>query len=90
MSNFSLIPDQYMDSKKSPFLRKGGVSHPQSHSVWRCRELVVLMRLLCCVFLSGVAGDWKNHFSSEQLVKFSSVIKKELENEYLSLPWSFD
>ncbi|CAG12881.1 unnamed protein product, partial [Tetraodon nigroviridis] len=34
MSNFSLVPSQYMDSSKSPFLRK------------------------------GVAGDWKNHFSS--------------------------
>lgn len=51
-------------------------------------DLVVLMQLLCYVFLSGVAGDWKNHFNSEQLVKFSSVIKKELENECFSLPWS--
>eukprot|EP00066_Takifugu_rubripes_P003439 XP_003966001.1 PREDICTED: sulfotransferase family cytosolic 2B member 1-like isoform X1 [Takifugu rubripes] len=60
MSNFSLVPNEYMDSKKSPFLRK------------------------------GLAGDWKNHFSSEQLAKFSSVIKKELENEDFCLPWSLD
>lgn len=38
----------------------------------------------------GVAGDWKNHFSSEQLARFASVIRKELEGESFSLPWSLD
>lgn len=38
----------------------------------------------------GVVGDWKNHFSAEQLAKFTSVIRKELENESFSLPWSLD
>nr|XP_020488323.1 sulfotransferase family cytosolic 2B member 1-like [Labrus bergylta] len=38
----------------------------------------------------GVAGDWKNHFSSEQLARFQSVIHKELENESFTLPWSLD
>ncbi|KAM9353901.1 sulfotransferase family 2, cytosolic sulfotransferase 3 isoform 2-T2 [Symphorus nematophorus] len=38
----------------------------------------------------GVSGDWKNHFSSEQLAKFKSVICKELENESFTLPWSMD
>lgn len=33
MSNFSLVPTHYMDSNKSPFLRKGGVSHHQSDCV---------------------------------------------------------
>ncbi|XP_070691429.1 sulfotransferase family 2, cytosolic sulfotransferase 3 isoform X1 [Pempheris klunzingeri] len=60
MSNFSLIPKLYMDSEKSPFLRK------------------------------GIAGDWENHFSPEQLAKFTSVIRKELENESFSLPWCLD
>ncbi|XP_074510901.1 sulfotransferase family 2, cytosolic sulfotransferase 3 [Sebastes fasciatus] len=60
MSNFSLIPKVYMNTDKSPFLRK------------------------------GVAGDWKNHFSSEQLARFVSVIRKELEGESFSLPWSLD
>ncbi|CAK6954323.1 sulfotransferase family 2%2C cytosolic sulfotransferase 3 [Scomber scombrus] len=60
MSNFSLVPKIYMDSDKSPFLRK------------------------------GVAGDWKNHFSSEQLARCTSVIRKELEGESFSLPWSLD
>ncbi|XP_051262453.1 sulfotransferase family 2, cytosolic sulfotransferase 3 isoform X1 [Dicentrarchus labrax] len=60
MSNFSLVPKIYMDSDKSPFLRK------------------------------GVAGDWKNHFSSEQQAKFTSVIRKDLEKESFSLPWSLD
>ncbi|XP_053182967.1 sulfotransferase family 2, cytosolic sulfotransferase 3 [Scomber japonicus] len=60
MSNFSLVPKIYMDSDKSPFLRK------------------------------GVAGDWKNHFSSEQLARFTSVIRQELEGESFSLPWSLD
>ncbi|KAK2844250.1 hypothetical protein Q5P01_010909 [Channa striata] len=60
MSNFSLVPKVYMDSDKSPFLRK------------------------------GVAGDWKKHFSSEQLARFTSVIRKELEGESFSLPWSLD
>lgn len=48
------------------------------------------MRLLWRVFLLGVKGDWKNHFSSEQLAKFSSAIKKELEDEDFSLPWNLD
>lgn len=60
MSNFSLVPKIYMDSDKSPFLRK------------------------------GVAGDWKTHFSPEQLSRFSSCIKKELEGENVSLPWGLD
>lgn len=60
MSNFSLVPKIYMDSDKSPFLRK------------------------------GVTGDWKNHFSPEQLSRFSSTINKELEGESFSLPWSLD
>uniref|UniRef100_A0A672H167 Sulfotransferase n=1 Tax=Salarias fasciatus TaxID=181472 RepID=A0A672H167_SALFA len=38
----------------------------------------------------GHAGDWRNHFSSEQLAQFSSVIHKELEGESCSLPWSLD
>ncbi|KAM3613915.1 uncharacterized protein V6R79_006992 [Siganus canaliculatus] len=60
MSNFELVPKEYMDPDKSPFLRK------------------------------GVAGDWKNHFNSEQLARFLSVIHKQLENESFSLPWSLD
>ncbi|XP_062254422.1 sulfotransferase 2B1-like [Platichthys flesus] len=60
MSNFSLVPKQYMDSDKSPFFRK------------------------------GIAGDWKKHFSSEQLARFTSVICKEMEGESFSLPWSLD
>ncbi|KAF6716208.1 Sulfotransferase family cytosolic 2B member 1 [Oryzias melastigma] len=58
MSNFSLVPKQYMDSDKSPFLRK------------------------------GVAGDWKNHFNSEQDARFTSVIQKELEAAGLSFPYN--
>ncbi|KAL7393861.1 hypothetical protein ABVT39_017054 [Epinephelus coioides] len=38
----------------------------------------------------GIAGDWKNHFSSEQLARFTSVIRKELGKESFSLPWSLD
>uniref|UniRef100_A0A8C6NL82 Sulfotransferase n=3 Tax=Nothobranchius furzeri TaxID=105023 RepID=A0A8C6NL82_NOTFU len=38
----------------------------------------------------GTPGDWKNHFSSEQLVRFTSVIHKELEGEDFSLPWSLE
>ncbi|KAM7420331.1 hypothetical protein PAMA_014853 [Pampus argenteus] len=60
MSNFSLVPKIYMNSDKSPFLRK------------------------------GVAGDWKNHFSSEQMARFTSVIQKELEDESFTLPWNLD
>ncbi|CAL1610678.1 unnamed protein product [Knipowitschia caucasica] len=58
MSNFSLVPKVYMDSDKSPFLRK------------------------------GVAGDWKNHFTSEQLSHLNSVITKELDG--FTLPWSLN
>lgn len=60
LSNFSLVPKKYMDSDKSPFLRKGD------------------------------SGDWKNHFNSEQLSRFSSTIGKELEGESFSLPWSLE
>ncbi|KAL6108870.1 uncharacterized protein ACO6RY_12125 [Pungitius sinensis] len=38
----------------------------------------------------GVVGDWKKHFSPEQLARFTSAIRKELEGENLSLPWSLD
>ncbi|XP_044062568.1 sulfotransferase family 2, cytosolic sulfotransferase 3 isoform X2 [Siniperca chuatsi] len=38
----------------------------------------------------GIAGDWKNHFSSELLARFTSVIHKELGSDSVSLPWSLD
>uniref|UniRef100_A0A8C9ZTG5 Sulfotransferase n=1 Tax=Sander lucioperca TaxID=283035 RepID=A0A8C9ZTG5_SANLU len=60
MSNFSLVPKEYMNPDKSPFLRK------------------------------GVAGDWENHFSSEQLARFTSAIRKEMESASFSLPWSME
>ncbi|XP_045899953.1 sulfotransferase family 2, cytosolic sulfotransferase 3 isoform X2 [Micropterus dolomieu] len=41
-------------------------------------------------FRKGVVGDWKNHFSSESLAKFTSVLRKELGSESVSLPWSLD
>ncbi|XP_062255313.1 sulfotransferase 2B1-like [Platichthys flesus] len=41
-------------------------------------------------FRKGIAGDWKKHFSSEQLARFTSVICKEMEGESFSLPWSLD
>ncbi|XP_067366281.1 sulfotransferase 2B1-like isoform X1 [Channa argus] len=41
-------------------------------------------------FRKGVVGDWKNHFNTEQLARFTSVIRKELEGESFSLPWSLD
>nr|XP_057909357.1 sulfotransferase family 2, cytosolic sulfotransferase 3 isoform X2 [Doryrhamphus excisus] len=60
MSNFSLISKDYMDTDKSPFLRK------------------------------GVAGDWKKHFSADQVAHLSSAISKELEGEKFTLPWILD
>uniref|UniRef100_A0A3P9H5N7 Sulfotransferase n=1 Tax=Oryzias latipes TaxID=8090 RepID=A0A3P9H5N7_ORYLA len=36
----------------------------------------------------GVAGDWKNHFNSEQEARFTSVIQKELEAAGLSFPFN--
>lgn len=41
-------------------------------------------------FRKGHAGDWKQHFSSEQLARFTSVIHRELEGESSLLPWSLD
>ncbi|XP_013884376.1 sulfotransferase family cytosolic 2B member 1 [Austrofundulus limnaeus] len=38
----------------------------------------------------GIAGDWKNHFNSEQLARFTSVLRKELEGENFSLPSSYN
>ncbi|XP_013858800.1 sulfotransferase family cytosolic 2B member 1 [Austrofundulus limnaeus] len=38
----------------------------------------------------GIVGDWKNHFNSEQLAWFTSVLLKELEGKNISLPWSLD
>ncbi|CAN9514062.1 unnamed protein product [Ophioblennius macclurei] len=38
----------------------------------------------------GVSGDWKKHFSSEQLARFTSVIHREMDGESGSLPWSLD
>lgn len=42
------------------------------------------------VFVPGVVGDWENHFTSEQLQRFTSVIQKELQDESFSLPWSLE
>ncbi|XP_077577966.1 sulfotransferase family 2, cytosolic sulfotransferase 3 isoform X2 [Stigmatopora nigra] len=36
----------------------------------------------------GIVGDWKKHFSSEQLAHFSSTIYKEMEGENFTLPWN--
>uniref|UniRef100_A0A8C6SQ13 Sulfotransferase n=1 Tax=Neogobius melanostomus TaxID=47308 RepID=A0A8C6SQ13_9GOBI len=41
-------------------------------------------------FRKGVVGDWKNHFTPEQLSRFTSTINKEMEGESFSLPWSLD
>ncbi|KAM3873439.1 sulfotransferase 2B1-like [Diretmus argenteus] len=38
----------------------------------------------------GIAGDWKNHFTPEQKVQFSSVINRELQGEDLSFPWDLE
>uniref|UniRef100_A0A1A8MPP8 Sulfotransferase n=1 Tax=Nothobranchius pienaari TaxID=704102 RepID=A0A1A8MPP8_9TELE len=38
----------------------------------------------------GTTGDWKNHFDSQQLTHFESVIHQELEGEDFSLPWSLE
>ncbi|XP_034063528.1 sulfotransferase family 2, cytosolic sulfotransferase 3 isoform X2 [Gymnodraco acuticeps] len=60
MSNFSLVPKEYMNLEKSLFLRK------------------------------GVPGDWKNHFSSEHLARFTSAIRKEMQSESFTLPYNLD
>lgn len=46
----------------------------------------------CCVpvLVPGVVGDWKNHFTPEQLERFKSVLQKELQNESFTLPWSLE
>ncbi|XP_037533054.1 sulfotransferase 2B1-like [Nematolebias whitei] len=38
----------------------------------------------------GIAGDWKIHLNSEQQTLFTSAIRKELEGQNFSLPWSLD
>ncbi|CAL8337899.1 sulfotransferase family 2, cytosolic sulfotransferase 3 [Gadus morhua] len=57
MSNYSLVPKEFMDPSKSQFLRK------------------------------GISGDWKNHFSPEQDLKFSACISEEMKGENLCFPW---
>lgn len=42
------------------------------------------------VVVPGVVGDWKNHFTPEQLQRFTSVLQKELQNENFTLPWSLE
>ncbi|XP_070768589.1 sulfotransferase family 2, cytosolic sulfotransferase 3 [Enoplosus armatus] len=41
-------------------------------------------------FRKGTAGDWKNHFSSGALARFTSTIRKELGSDSISLPWTLD
>ncbi|XP_061919503.1 sulfotransferase 2B1-like [Entelurus aequoreus] len=41
-------------------------------------------------FRKGVAGDWKKHFTAEQVARISSTIYKELEGENFTLPWTLD
>ncbi|XP_034031213.1 sulfotransferase family 2, cytosolic sulfotransferase 3 isoform X2 [Thalassophryne amazonica] len=36
-------------------------------------------------FRKGISGDWKNHFSPDQLTQFSAIILEELEGETDSL-----
>ncbi|XP_078143294.1 sulfotransferase family 2, cytosolic sulfotransferase 3 [Centroberyx gerrardi] len=38
----------------------------------------------------GIVGDWKNHFGPEQEVRFSSVIRGEMEGESFSFPWDLE
>lgn len=38
----------------------------------------------------GVVGDWKNHFTPEQLQRFTSVLQEELRDESFTLPWSLE
>lgn len=99
MSNFSLVPKKYMDNEKCPFLRKGEAawvekSPTDDNTSTYCGPSfeadVFSDSNLVCVSVSGIAGDWKNHFSKEQLARFSSVIHKEMGDEISSLPWSLD
>ncbi|XP_069785982.1 sulfotransferase 2B1-like [Narcine bancroftii] len=58
MSNYSFVPEELMDQKKSNFLRK------------------------------GIAGDWKNHFTSAQNEHFNSVYAQKMKG--LDFPYYND
>ena len=40
--------------------------------------------------LTGISGDWKNHFSPEQEEKFSAAIKDEMRGSNIQFPWDED
>lgn len=69
----------------------------QSHCIFRfpnsfshLRSVVFMWLSWWVCFILGIVGDWKNHFNSEQLARFTSVIREELKNETFCLPWSLD
>lgn len=53
MSNFSLIPQDIMDHKKSPFLRKGNTIDP-------------VLRALMVVFPFGINDQIKTHYCNSK------------------------
>lgn len=99
MSNLSLVPQELLDTSKSQFFRKGEVYERLlccfiilrllSWS-WLGQFSSTLLYINVCVLMLGIAGDWKTRFNSEQITRFSSVIRKELPNETFSLPWSLE
>lgn len=99
MSNLSLVPRELLDTSKSQFLWKGKVSKRLLCCFivlrllswcWLRQFSSTLLHINACVLMLGTAGDWKTHFNSEQIARFSSVIRKELQNETFSLPWSLE
>ncbi|XP_078385216.1 sulfotransferase 2B1-like [Cetorhinus maximus] len=58
MSNYSFVPEELMDHKKTNFLRK------------------------------GIAGDWKNHFTTAQTEHFNSVYTQKMKG--LNFPFYKD
>lgn len=81
MSNYSLVPQEFMDQTKSEFLRKGAFD-----SLFGCRVLHhVIWFLFSCP--SGIVGDWKNQLTAEQSENFDAVYKDKMKDVKYKFAW---
>ena len=59
------------------FLKKKRLSLKSQSAAIKGGALRVIISYL---IISGIVGDWKNHFTAEQSEKFDKVIKEQLKD----------
>lgn len=95
MSNYSLVPSEFFDQKKSEFLRKGkdrnfpsliiSIFYISYKATWRIRKTVVTI-ILC---IPGIAGDWKNTLTAAQADRFDAVYEEKMKDVNFRFFWDW-